>query len=80
MDPQGGNLYSWSKEAGDVSNANGLNKLVSNSLEQSKANLANSLTALMIYQKAFEANSKSVTTSDEMLQNSNTIKEIVFIF
>ena len=70
LDPQGGNLYSWSKEAGDVSNANGLNKLVSNSLEQSKANLANSLTALMIYQKAFEANSKSVTTSDEMLQTA----------
>ncbi|RXJ83346.1 flagellar hook-basal body complex protein [Arcobacter cloacae] len=75
LDPQGGNLYSWSKEAGDVSNANGLNKLVSNSLEQSKANLANSLTALMIYQKAFEANSKSVTTSDEMLQTAIQLKK-----
>lgn len=75
LDPQGNNLYSWTKDAGDISNANGLNKLVSNSLEQSRANLANSLTALMIYQKAFEANSKSVTTSDEMLQTAIQLKK-----
>lgn len=75
LDPQGNNLYSWTKDAGDISNAGGLNKLVSNSLEQSKASLANSLTALMIYQKAFEANSKSVTTSDEMLQTAIQLKK-----
>jgi flagellar hook protein FlgE len=72
---QGDNLYQISKEAGKVSNAVNLNKLVSSSLEQSKANLGNSLTALLIYQKAFEANSKSITTSDEMLQTAIQLKK-----
>ncbi len=72
---QGDNLYQNSKEAGKISNAVNLNKLVSSSLEQSKANLGNSLTALLIYQKAFEANSKSITTSDEMLQTAIQLKK-----
>lgn len=72
---QGDNLYQASLETGDRYNAVNLNKLVGTSLEQSKANLANSLTALLIYQKAFEANSKSITTSDEMLQTAIQLKK-----
>jgi flagellar hook protein FlgE len=75
LSPQGGNLYQVSKESGDPLYAGGLNKLVGNSLEQSKANLGNSLTALLIYQKAFEANSKSITTSDDMLQTAIQLKK-----
>ena len=75
LSPQGGNLYQVSKESGDSLYAGNLNKLVSNSLEQSKANLGNSLTALLIYQKAFEANSKSITTSDDMLQTAIQLKK-----
>ena len=52
-----------------------LNKLVSNSLELSTANLGNSLTSLLVYQKAFEANSKSITTPDEMLQTAIQLKK-----
>jgi flagellar hook protein FlgE len=37
--------------------------------------LANSLTALLIYQRAFEANSKSVTTSDDMLKTAIDLKK-----
>ncbi len=51
------------------------NKLVGSSVEQSKANLANSLTALLIYQRAFEANSKSITTADDMLQTAIQLKK-----
>ena len=72
---QGDNLYQASSQAGNIYNAVNLNKLVGTSLEQSKANLANSLTALLIYQKAFEANSKSITTSDEMLQTAIQLKK-----
>jgi len=70
----GGNLYQMSKDSGDAKYAGELNKLVGSSLEQSKANLANSLTALLIYQRAFEANSKSITTSDEMLKSAIELK------
>ena len=72
---QGDNLYEISNETGNIYNAVNLNKLVSSSLEQSKASIANSLTALLIYQKAFEANSKSVTTADDMLQTAIQLKK-----
>ena len=48
---QGNNLYEISNETGNIYNAVNLNKLVGSSLEQSKASIANSLTALLIYQK-----------------------------
>lgn len=72
---QGDNLYKTSNETGNIYNAVNLNKLVGTSLEESKASLANSLTALLIYQKAFEANSKSITTSDDMLQTAIQLKK-----
>ena len=72
---QGNNLYEISNETGNIYNAVNLNKLVDSSLEQSKASIANSLTALLIYQKAFEANSKSITTSDDMLQTAIQLKK-----
>ena len=75
LSPTGGNTYQVSRESGDPMYAGNVNKLVGSSVEQSKANLANSLTALLIYQRAFEANSKSVTTSDEMLQTAIQLKK-----
>jgi len=55
--------------------AGDLNKIVSNSLELSTANVGTSLTNLLIYQKAFEANSKSITTSDEMLKTAIELRK-----
>jgi flagellar hook protein FlgE len=75
LSPEGGNLYSVSDESGTAKYAGKLNKLVGSALEQSKANLGNSLTALLIYQKAFEANSKSITTSDELLKTAIELKK-----
>ncbi len=75
LTPEGGNLYSASKESGNAVYAGKLNKLVASALEQSMSNLGNSLTALLIYQKAFEANSKSITTSDELLQTAIQLKK-----
>lgn len=75
LTPTGGNTYQTTKESGSAMYAGGINKLVGSSLEQSKANLANSLTALLIYQRAFEANSKSVTTSDDMLKTAIDLKK-----
>lgn len=74
LDPTGNNLYQMSNQSGGALYAGNMNKLVGSSLEQSKANLGNSLTALLIYQKAFEASSKSITTSDDMLKTAIELK------
>lgn len=72
---EGNNLYSSTKESGTPTNANDSNKVVSSFLENANVNMGDTLSMLMIYQKAFEANSKSITTSDEFLQTAmNMIK------
>ncbi|MBP7742185.1 MAG: flagellar hook protein FlgE [Aliarcobacter sp.] len=74
LNPQGTNLFQVTSDSGEALYAGDMNKLVGRSLEQSKANLGNSLTALLIYQKAFEASSKSITTSDDMLKTAIELK------
>lgn len=75
LDPQGDNVYQTSSESGKAFYAGKLNKLVSRSLELSTANLGSTLTNLLVYQKAFEANSKSITTSDEMLKTAIELRK-----
>jgi len=48
--------------------------IFSNKLEGSNINMATALTELIIIQKAFDASSKSITTSDELLQNAINMK------
>lgn len=73
--PQGDNMYENTLESGRAFYAGTLNKIVGNSLEMSTSNMGNSLTNLLVYQKAFEANSKSITTSDEMLQTAIQLRK-----
>lgn len=47
----------------------------SNKLEMSNVNLTSALTELLIMQKAFDASSKSITTSDQMIQNAINMKK-----
>jgi len=47
----------------------------SNRLEMSNLNVATALTELLIMQKAFDASSKSITTSDELIQNAINMKK-----
>lgn len=61
LDAQGNNLYSATAEAGNPQYAGNINTLHSSSLEVSNTNNADTLTNLLTYQKAFEANSKSIT-------------------
>ena len=46
----------------------------SNRLESSNVNLTTALTELIVMQKAFDASSKSITTSDQMIQNAINMK------
>lgn len=70
LNPLGDNLYKNTAESGVAFYAGDINKLVSNSLELSNSNISTSLTSLLVYQKAYDANSKSITTSDEMLSTA----------
>lgn len=88
-DPQslvksGKNLYSSIAEAGPLGGAgtptserpgsNGLGKIQSAALELSNVNLANEFTDMITAQRAFQANSRTITTSDEMLQELVNLK------
>ena len=44
-----------------------LGKLFTNSLEQSNVDLATELVKMINYQRAFQANSKAISTTDDML-------------
>ncbi len=75
LNPQGNNLYAANAEAGDPLNAQYVNKLVGGAVELSNTNLGNGLVDMMVYQRAFEASSKSITTADEFLKTALQLKK-----
>jgi len=74
----GGNLYSNYVAAGmsapAASGTNGVGVIQASSLESSNVDLTNEMTNLITAQRAFEANSKMVTTTDEILQDLVNLK------
>ncbi|MGB5919657.1 flagellar hook-basal body complex protein [Arcobacter sp.] len=74
LNPEGDNLYTQTKESGVAKNADTLNTVVSHSVEVSNINTAKALTKLIIAQRAFEANSKAITTSDSFLDTAIKLK------
>ena len=52
----------------------GRGSLVAGALEASNVDLGTELVTLIAYQRAFQANAKTVTTADEMLTDVNNIK------
>jgi len=68
----GDNTFAESTESGaplaGAPTNNGLGRLVAGSIEQSNVDLGKEFVDMIITQRAFEANSKAITTSDEMLQ------------
>jgi flagellar hook protein FlgE len=69
----GNNLFTGITDAGPLAaavapNTNGLGTIVTGSLELSNVDLATQLTSLITTQRAYEANSKVITTSDQILQ------------
>lgn len=77
LEPQGNNLFSKTSESGDPIyniNNNKTAEVRGKALELSNADLSESLVNLMIFQRAFEANAKSITTSDELLNTLINLK------
>ena len=68
LDKQGGNDYLATADSGIAvtAAADQDTKILSKTLEQSNVDMATQLTSMITTQRAYSANSKSVTTSDEM--------------
>jgi len=76
---QGDNLFFSNANAGALGapvapNTNGVGTIRSGALESSNVDLAGQMAAMITAQRAFEANAKIVTTSDEVLQDLINLK------
>ena len=75
---EGGNLFSETRTSGSVTTnkpgENGLGNLAPNSLEQSNVDIAGEFVKMITTQRAYQANSKIVTTVDTMLGDTISMK------
>ena len=74
----GDNLFIQSNSSGSpvvgAPGNNGLGRVVSGALEQSNVDLGKEFVDMIVTQRAFQANSRAITTSDEMLQELVNLK------
>ena len=75
LEPMGGNLFQASQYSGNPFNSDTMNIIRGGALERANIYYGSTLTQIMVYQKAFEASSKSITTSDEFLQTAIQMKK-----
>ncbi|MGM0644549.1 MAG: flagellar hook-basal body complex protein, partial [Thermodesulfobacteriota bacterium] len=75
---EGGNLFSETRDSGTaITNKpgeNGLGTLSPNSLEMSNVDISEEFVNMITTQRGFQANSKTVTTTDEMMQTVINMK------
>ncbi len=75
---EGGNLYRETRESGPATTSlpgtNGLGSIAPNSLEQSNVDIANEFVKMITTQRGFQANSKIITVTDQMLQELINLK------
>ncbi len=75
---EGGNLYRETRNSGEAitgqPGSNGLGSIASNSLEQSNVDISNEFVKMITTQRGFQANSKIVTTVDQMLSDTINMK------
>ncbi|OGR27058.1 MAG: flagellin biosynthesis protein FlgE [Desulfobacterales bacterium RIFOXYA12_FULL_46_15] len=75
---EGGNLFRETRESGGaITNKpgeNGLGTIAPNSLEMSNVDISEEFVAMIVNQRGFQANSKTVTTVDDMMQTVINMK------
>ena len=75
---EGGNLFRETRNSGDAitgqPGTNGLGSIAANSLEQSNVDISNEFVKMITTQRGFQANSKIVTTVDDMLSEVINMK------
>lgn len=73
LEKSGSNLYRATTNSGDlkfvVAGQGGSGTMTSYALEASNVDLAAQFSAMMISQRAYQANTKVITTADDMLQS-----------
>lgn len=78
LEKLGSNLYKNTSNSGSAQvgapNSSGAGSVEQGFLEMSKVDLANEFTEMIITSRAFQANSRTITTSDEMLQELLNLK------
>lgn len=78
LQPMGDNLYAESPASGNptigVPGSTGFGTIRQGYLETSNVNSVSEITALISAQRAYEMNSKVITTSDEMMSITNQLK------
>ena len=78
LQKQSGNLYQVTPGAGQVSagtaGQGGRGTIVAGALEQSNVDLAGQFVDMIVAQRAFQANSRTVTTADSLLQELMQMK------
>jgi len=78
LQSMGGNLYKESGASGTPETGQpgeeGYASVMQGYIETSNVNIVEEMVNLIVAQRAYEVNSKSIQTSDEMLQNINQLK------
>ncbi|MEA3359474.1 MAG: flagellar hook protein FlgE [Thermodesulfobacteriota bacterium] len=74
----GGNLYEETAQSGSViinrPGTNGLGTILANSLEQSNVDIANEFVKMITTQRGYQANSRIITVTDQMLADVIAMK------
>ncbi|EKK7587551.1 flagellar hook protein FlgE [Campylobacter coli] len=75
----GGNLFKVTANSGNIvvgeAGTGGRGEMKTSALETSNVDLSRSLTELIIIQRGYQANSKTISTSDQMLQTLIQLKQ-----
>lgn len=78
LSKEGGNLYRETRQSGSATTSepgtNGLGNIAPNSLEQSNVDIANEFVKMITTQRGFQANSKIITVTDQMLSELINLK------
>ncbi|WLR46943.1 flagellar basal body rod protein FlgG [Halobacillus litoralis] len=83
LEKLGGNSFQYTQNAGEpiagfddllIAGQNGTGQMVSGALEMSNVDLAESFTEMITAQRGFQANTRIITTSDEILQELVNLK------
>lgn len=78
LEKAGENAFVTSNNSGEAdigrSGIAGKGKIIAGALEMSNVDLAEQFTDMIVTQRGFQANSRSITTSDQMLQELLTLK------